>query len=207
MPNAAAPEDERHKRLSDYLMALGSFVDAFSQVEIFFHFVLRWYTKTPAGIARAVFSGARIEVSRGFLRRLRDAGIITDEEWASLEPIIEQLRIITEKRNEILHYGARNVADGQGLVTNAVMALTAERITSFPISAKILRDMTDDLRKILIFLAAGHMGFSPPSALSSEIGEMLRLAWRYKSPQQLPNRSRPTRKTTKQKRQRSPSPE
>jgi hypothetical protein len=206
-PKPAAETDEGKARLRSYRLALGEFVDAFAKAEIFLHFVLRWYTKTTTATARAVFSGARIDVTRGFLKRLADAGIINAEDWAELSPIIDQLRVISEKRNEILHYGAEDVAEGCAYVTNALLALTEDRTTSFPISPEILDHMTYDLRKILIHLVRRHMGRPEPRGQHDEMDAILRAAWRYKPPQQSQNRSRQVGKTPRRKRQRSPSPE
>jgi hypothetical protein len=198
---------ERYQRLNDYDLALGRFVDAFSQTENFMHYVLRWYTQTPSPIAKAIFSGTRIEVNRGFLRRLRDVGHINDDDWNSLEHTLDQLKIINDKRNDILHYGARDIADGEAYVTNALMALTQERVSSFPISPRILRDMTADLRSIMILLLVRHMGLPTPEPLRVQAQETQRSAWRYKPPQRSQNHSRPANKTPKRGHQRSPSRE
>jgi hypothetical protein len=157
---------ERYQRLNDYDLALGRFVDAFSRTENFMHHVLRWYTQTPSPIAKAIFSGTRVEVTRGFLRRLRDVGEINDEDWDSLEHILNQLKIINDKRNDILHYGARDIADGEAYVTNAIMALTQDRVSSFPISPRILRDMTADLRSVMIFASCAAYGVADARALA-----------------------------------------
>jgi hypothetical protein len=191
--------------LRAYRLALGEFVEVFATAEIFIHFVLRWYTKTPAVIARAVFSGTRTDVTRGFLTRMADANIINAQDWDDLKPIIDQLGVINNKRNDLLHYGAMGVAEGDAYVSNAMMALIDARIMSFPVSPQILNNMTSDLRKILIHLARRHMGRPAPRGEHPEMDEVLRAAWRYIPPPQSQTRSRQAKKTSKLKRPRSPS--
>jgi hypothetical protein len=197
----------RYHRTNEYFLALGKFVDAFSTAETFTHYALQRYAKTPEPVTRAVFSGTRIDVEIQFLRRLRDTAVINDDEWNRLEPILEQLRTINGRRNEILHYGARAIASGEGFVTNLVRAHTRDRVTSFPISPRILKDMTDDLRVITILLATNHTGIPTPPETRASIETALPLAWRYKSPQQSQNRCRPSNRNPKRRDQHEPSPE
>jgi hypothetical protein len=72
---------------------------------------------------------------------------MSDPDWKDPEPIFQQLAIISGRRNDIFHHGASFIAEGEGVVTNATMALTEERITKFDISPDIINDMTADLKK------------------------------------------------------------
>jgi len=202
----ASQTDEGRERFGAYWLALGEFAHIFSRVEMFMHFVLRWHTKTSVDIARAVFSGVRIDAASQFLGRLATNGNITPEEWAELKPVLDQLGLIGKRRNNIFHYGAEAIAEGRGFVTNALMAITEDRIQSFPISPEVLRDMTIDLRKILVHLRIRHVGRPAPRGDHPAIDAILRAAWRYKPPPQSQNRSRQDDKIPKPKRQRSPSP-
>jgi hypothetical protein len=139
------------------------------------------------------------------IRRLAEVGVIPPEEWAPLEPVLAQLKHISGKRNTILHYGAVDVAEGRGLVTDAMVALTMERVKSFPISPDILSDMTDDLNKIFIHLLMRHAGRPVLRANHPGLDEILRAAWRYIPPQPKKNHRPPNGKRTKPKRQPSPS--
>jgi hypothetical protein len=174
--------DPGHERLRAYRLALGEFVDLFSKVESFVRLCLRQYTKTPRSVANAVFSGVRVDTAINLLRRLRETEQIDNDKWKDLSDVISQIKIITDRRNDILHHGAQGVEDGIGRVTNALFAHIEERIVEFPISAEILEDMTSDLRKIMIHLYNQHLGRLkwPLSSDHERAREILREPWRYK---------------------------
>lgn len=188
-PTPAAETKEGRKRLKAYRLALGSFIDAFAKAEIAMHYVLRYYTKTEDIIARAVFSGVRTDVAADHLRRLAAAKLIDPDEWKELEPILAQLKLIGGRRNIILHYGASDIAEGRGIATDAIMAVTQGKAKSFPVSPDILDDMTHDARKIFLHLVIRHAGRRTPRGRHPDLIEVLEAPWRYKSLP--PNQSRP----------------
>jgi hypothetical protein len=187
---------------TSYFTALGRFIDAFAQAEMTIQFVLWYYAKTPLKIARVVFSGGRVDAASRHLTRLAEVGIISPEDWLDLEPTKQQLNIISGQRNELLHYGS-HITPGreERIVTNAMMALTEERITSFPISPKILGQMTADLHKITLHFHVRHMGHSEMVRKNLALDKILHSAWQYKPPEQAQNRRKPHGSGPKQPRQ------
>jgi hypothetical protein len=151
-------------------------------------YALSWHAKTRHPIAKALFSGTRVEAASGFLRRLADADLIENAEWEQLGPVLAQLRYVNDIRNAILHYGAQGVAAGRALVADALRALTPERIRAFPISADILADLTYDCHKIYRDLIVHHSGRPALIGKHPELEAVLNSAWRYKPPQQAPSR-------------------
>jgi hypothetical protein len=130
------------------------------------------------------------------LKRLADAGAMERADWDDLAPTLDQLNFINSLRNDILHHGANWVAEGRGTVTNAMMALTEERITSFAISPAILDDMTADLRKIILHMLVRHAGRPAPKAPYNRqwIDSVLREPWRYtQPPSPPPKKNRPSK--------------
>lgn len=183
---------QRRENERTYHLALGRFVDAFARVETLLQMVLCRHTRISHPASRAVFSGARTAVIRGYLRRLADVDMISAEQWAALEPVLQQLGIINDKRNDILHYGAREIDRGEGFVTNALMALTESRMTLFPISAPILTQMTFDCEKIILHLLYDQLTLGQLlAAPDPEHQRILQAAWQYKPPPQDQTRSRP----------------
>jgi hypothetical protein len=150
---------QRRRNEATYHLALGRFVDAFARLETLLRMVLFRYARTPGQIGPAVFSGARTAVIQGYLRRLAEVNAIGPEQWAVLEPVVRQLTIIADKRNDILHYGGQAVGTGQGFVTNAMTALTESRKTVFPISAPILTHMTFDAKRSSCIYSSTIWGF------------------------------------------------
>src|SRR5580693_150163 len=193
----AAETEEGKGRVAEYHAALGRFVDRFAEVENALPFVLRHYAKLPTATARALLSGVRVDQMKGLLNRLAEVGLLPTAEWADLEPTLQQLGVINGRRNDILHHGAESVAEGRAFVTNALMAHTEERITSFTISPEILDDMTADLRKIMIHLLTRHAGRPEMKAQANRdwVASVLRQPWRYKQqPSPLKTKGHPKRK-------------
>jgi len=179
----ASETEEGRQRVSVYYLALGRFAHRFAQAELSVHFVLRHYACMTTDVARALLSGVRIRETRSRLSRLHDVGAIPDEKWSELTFLFDQLGIINGARDDLFHYGAINIAEDDGLVTNAAMALAEDRITAFKISVESLDGMTADLRKILVHFHLNHMGRPPLMARHEVIEEILRAPWRYKHQQ------------------------
>jgi hypothetical protein len=172
---------EGRKRLRQYQSALGAFVQAFARVESGMHRALRWHAKTDPETARAVFSGVRAMEASGYLRRLADVGRIGPEEWIRIEPLLAQMKAINDVRNVILHYGAENIAEGEGVATDMRTALLPERARSFPVSAEILSRMAMDLNVIYSALLLRHVGHPalPSKRMTGWLDRALRKPWRY----------------------------
>jgi hypothetical protein len=195
-----AETEEGKARAREYRLALGTFIDTFAKVEQAMFFVLTWRTKTKTQVARAVFSGARTDTASGFLRRLADVGSIDTAEWDKLEPVLNQLRIINDLRNTLLHNTTTGVESGRGFVTDAIRALNQDRMRVFPISPAILDTMTHDCRKIFLHLIVQHAG-RPVVLLGKhpELDEILRAAWRYIPPQQAPIRPKESKSRSRRR--------
>jgi hypothetical protein len=182
-PVPAQETEEGRERLRKYYSALGAFVDSFSKVEMAMQWTLQWQTRMEEFTARAVFSGVRTDATVGHLGRLAEIKKIEPAEWLQLQPVLRQLGIINKVRNLILHYGTDNIAEGRGLVSNAKRALTIERVTPYPISPQILKDMTEDLSKIYLHLAVRHMGRQPLRGKHPYLEKVLAASWRYTAPE------------------------
>jgi hypothetical protein len=178
----ATETKEGKKRLRRYDASLGAFVRAFAKVESGMHRALRWHAKTDADTARAVFSGVRAMEASGYLRRLAHVGRIEPGEWTRLEPLLVQLKAINDVRNVLLHYGADNIAEGEGIASDARTALLPERARSFPISAEIIERMATDLNVIYSALLLRHVEYPalPSKRMAGWLDRTLRKPWRYK---------------------------
>jgi hypothetical protein len=186
LPKRAADTEEGKARAREYRLALGTFVDAFAKVESGMFYVLLWQTKTKVPVGKAIFSGTRVETASSFLRRLADVGDMDAAEWEQLEPVLTQLHIINDVRNTLLHHVTQGVEDGRALVTDALRALTVDRIRVYPISPAILEAMTRDCRKIFLHLVTRHSGRPALRGKHPELDEVLRDAWRYIPPRPTP---------------------
>ena len=179
-PASATNEGRERERL--YFQALGRFTHTFARAESILTLAFWYYAKVPHKIARAVFSGVRVKDASAAIRRLIQVSPVTAEAKAELDDILGQMIAINDARNDILHYGATDIAEGKGAVTNELKALTESHLTSFPISADILNNMTTDLLKIMFHLRLHHSGIPALRSVSNQLAATtaLHAPWRYK---------------------------
>jgi hypothetical protein len=172
-----------------YHEALGRFVQTFARAEAIVSYTLWHYAKTPHSIARAIFSGTRIKEATGFINRILEATDTPQETREELRELFRQLTDINAARNDILHFGAVNVATASAIVTNEFKAHTNRHVRQFPTSAELLNDMIFDLRKIMVHLRLKHSGIPELKAAENlrVFAEVLAAPWRYRhQPQPTP---------------------
>lgn len=192
----------------DYYIALGLFVTTFAQVENALVRLLAGLLKLDQHAANAVLSGVRIDVAKQHIGRLASIGRVPASTQKHLGPALEQLKIITNLRNDILHYGL-SINTGTDStpklhITNANRILTGEpRIT--PVSGSILHSATVDLGKIAFILT--WTIFREPqrkkTVLDLVVQSRGREPWLYKSPPQ----ARPSGKAGQKPHKESHKPE
>ncbi len=182
--SSAAETAARKKREAAYYAALGRFVDLFSRIEVALQIVLWHYSKIKPETAKALLHGTRSDQAMNLIKRVLSVTDAPGTVRNELADIFQQTAVIRGVRNDILHLGAEDVAEGAGYVTNEMLAHDPRRIKRFPISAEILDDMTADLWKIMICLLTRHMGRRRIRGKSNQdmIDETLRAPWRYKHP-------------------------
>lgn len=173
----AAHTTKGKERLREYYGALGRFVDKFSRVEATVTLTLWHYAKTPPEISKIAFSGARIETSTQYIKQMAKATDAPQNLRDDLDDVFQQLGIINGVRNDILHYGAEFVAEGNAIVSDAFKA--KGQPYSFPISPTALNEMTDDLDKIIAHLKTLHLNDHQGYTI---LGNPVHSPWRYKHP-------------------------
>jgi hypothetical protein len=188
------------KDMIDYWLSLGMFVHQFAQVE-----TTLWLTLTKcAGVsfqtARAIFHGVRSDGARQYINRILEITNTSQPVKDDFQFIFTQLGYITDARNSILHYGTvfKSGDADEFFSTNAMLALTEGRQKAFPMSPIILKQMTEDLRKInahlYSYLSEGAPGI-PDQLLRMLLGDYLQRAWQYKPPPQASPNDRPPKTT------------
>lgn len=167
-----------------YHLALGRFLDTFSQIEATMHQLLWHYAKTRFPIAQAVFSGLKIDAEMGLVTRLTEVRRVGKAAKADLEYVFAQLRDLNSARNDILHYGSHAHINGERLVSNFLLALNRSRLREFPISDGKLRAMHADCVKIIVHLRHNHI--DRKKQISEETRDLyqyfLHEPWSYKHP-------------------------
>jgi hypothetical protein len=187
-----AMSEEPDEATKAYWLALGEFIDKFSDIEALTQLLLWQYAGVPMEIGRALFSGVRAKEAMSFIARISEVSPPHDENKPDREYVFTQLGIINDARNLIVHYGAEPAGRGVLVVTNWLTALTEERhLRTIPISPEILAHLTADLRKAEVHLVERHLrrekGLISP--FSSADLALLHVSWRYTPPQPNPGPS------------------
>lgn len=182
----AAHTKEGKERLRTYYEALGRFVDKFSRVEAAMTLTLWHYAKTPPEVSKVIFTSDKVDSCITKIKQIAKVSNVDSALQGDLEDIFQQLGIINGVRNDVLHYGAEFVAEGNAIVSDALKAKGEPYV--FPISPTALDQMTTDLDKIIAHLKTLHLGDSHAYTI---LGNPMHSAWRYKHP--VPPRT-PTKK-------------
>ena len=181
---SASMTGEGRERERKYYEALGRFTHWFAKMESAIALSLWFYARTPHPIAKAVFSGVRVKEASSFMNRIADATSLAADTRTDLREVLLQATALNDVRNQIMHFGAANIAEGRGYVSNALKAVSEDKITSFPISPEILADLTADCRKIIFHLRLKHAGIAGPKSVANRLAadSALRAPWRYTRP-------------------------
>lgn len=162
-----------------YWKALGKFIHEFARIEAALQLLLWRLSKMDPKLAKAVFSGTRIDGASQFIRRLLEVRPIDKKKEAVLLDMLTQLKIINDVRNLIVHHGAKVQEGDLWLVTNKHTAHAARSLQEMQISVKMLNAMTSDLSRIglnLTLLSTPRQ----PATLFSRYARLLTGAWLYK---------------------------
>jgi len=200
----ASQTEEGKERIRAYYEALGCFVDIFAKIETGITLTLWKYARTSPTIAKVVFAGTKIELGSSFIKQLAKEASTTQEQRDDLDFVLQQLGIINGVRNNILHYGATSVAEGNAIVSNALKAKGEANV--FPISPTLLDQMTEDLRKITWHIAYRHLGRPMPLGQLGRafLQGVFLTPWQYKHPTEPKSQRAKARKA--QTRKRGPKP-
>jgi hypothetical protein len=165
-----------------YWQALGQFIEAFAVVEASIFTTLAYYAKVTPSVARALFSGTRVDASISYIRRIWEVRPLkAPGRRADLDAIFQQLKAMTDMRNRILHYGTIVTSDRGRITSTHHRALVPDKIEERRASVQDLMDMTHDTALIANALLwdlhpetrakRGTRGYTQP---------ILGSAWRYK---------------------------
>jgi hypothetical protein len=202
--------DHLPKQLRDpeYLQALGGFVESFAITESMMFWTIKIYTALPLRLMNALHSGTRIQEGISFIRRINMAKKPKRPIPTDLDAALVHLKAITDKRNDIIHFGSELNQFGERLVSNKARALTAEAVRSYRVSSQMLIDMTVDLDKIRwTMLAHALIAISESAKDRAKTRGLLRSleprTWQYK-PEQPPKNPAPQKRGRQQSQPRPP---
>ncbi|HEX3883944.1 MAG TPA: hypothetical protein VHW66_14895 [Stellaceae bacterium] len=185
--------DEEVKRLSalldepyrEYWSNLGRLIHMFSGVEATLQLVAHRIIGLDDDIGRAALHGLRIDNTKEIIRR---ALLVKDdkETLSRLEGALAQLSVLSNARNDLVHWGARSTSAGL-MVANTRVAVTPAKRKSYIVSATVLDHMIDDLSRIHFILtrwAVADLSSKPDASdgFDRAVREVEQAPWQYTPP-------------------------
>jgi hypothetical protein len=153
MPKPPKPRHVFIKPDPSYLRVLGNFVEAFAQLEAMMFQSLRFYAGVETPTARALFSGTRVDAAMQNIRRIWEVHPIAPGRKADMENLFQQIKLIADLRNKIIHYGTIVTSDKGRITSTVSRALTPDRVEEHRARKKDLSAMIDDIVVINTALA------------------------------------------------------
>ncbi len=154
MVGGSVPGKEVKERFDAYFLALGRFMHVFAEVERMMQSVLWIEARVTVDVARAVFSGVRIDAAKSFINRVRETKGLRED--PILSRAFAQLTVVESARNQIVHHGAQFIA-GEFTSINHMSAHVPDRLKTIPVPPATLDAMTADLGVISASLVAYMM--------------------------------------------------
>jgi hypothetical protein len=165
-----------------YFEALGTFMHEFAETESLLHVLLRFRAGVSEEIAKALFTGVRADAAMDLIRRIAEINPENRALDSDLTGTFKQFKILTQARNDIVHFGASLKDDYEGRVTNASRVLAQSQIRNTPVSPEILAAMASDALKVRVHIMAA---MDVPTVRVA-LAEVLSDAWQYKPAQVRP---------------------
>jgi hypothetical protein len=169
----STPQEREHWK------SLGRFIEIFSMAETAMQLALRHYSKVKDPVAQVLFSGTRVDAASNQIKRIAEARPWSAARRKRLDTICAQLGVITQTRNDILHYGAFRMKDGSHRVSNALFAHIPSRLRETRITNDALDRMSVDLVTIIAQMEILRKG-DKAHAFYREMKMPPENAWLYK---------------------------
>jgi len=196
--------------LDTYFLELGRFVHQFSSLENLMQIYLTLQTAVGMDVARACFSGVKMDLAKSYIKRTREAQGFSEDDL--LDRVFAQITVLTNARNDILHHGTNfeSLDSPAGSVTNKNFAMPG-REYEFPVSPQILRDLAADVNAVkngIAFLMTRDTKMKgPPPEFWEPFERAARAPWRYTPPARPQTRQQRQKGDPKHPRQKKPSAE
>lgn len=146
IPHAPSSALAPHRH-NEYLKQLGLFATVFTQTEAHLFICLILTAGISLPIGRAVFSGTRAKDAISFMRRIFTVQQLQKNLVKIMEPCFEQIFIINDPRNHLMHYGVQ-FSKVELQSSNYVRVLSIEKEISYSMSLILLNNMSTDLNNV-----------------------------------------------------------
>lgn len=184
-----------------YWSALGQFIEGYATTEAVMFQTLAFRSGVSTKMAQAVFSGVRTDAAIGYIKRIYEAHGVKNDEQEEMEYVFTQLKLITDLRNWLVHYGSFVTTDAGRIASNITRAMTPEKITELRASVEVLESATDDIHKINDHLMSLMMLRGALIDVRARDFPSLLRAWQYIPP---PNPQKKAQKQSQKDRYKKP---
>ena len=140
----------------EYWQALGRFIEAFAGIEYIMFLTLASHAKVSPGMSQAIFSGARVDASVDYIRRIFAVYDPGPENKKEFEELFEHLKFVNDLRNHVAHYPPGDKEGKDRIINNMWRALTLAKTKRMRVSADTLTAATHDVHKISFRLARSN---------------------------------------------------
>jgi len=187
---------------------LGWFIGQFSTLENVMQRTLWFYSGVDEPVAKALFSGIKIDASIQQIRFMISEKPLDDLSSKALDHALRQAADINKVRNDLLHHGAFFVI-GEGdreedlVISNDRLLRTSGKLRRTLISALDLYKMGDDIRRINVIL---HLVMQCYDQSQNQIEAELKQPWLYKPRQPRKKNHTPHPAPQSRRRRRGSSP-
>ncbi len=177
------PDDEDFDETREYATSLGFFVMKFAETERSINYALVTLSGADWAMSRVLFSGVKVDQGKTMINRLFEVRGISDNspQRLRLKEAFAQLTLITNVRNDLLHYGLSHDDELGPIATNRFGIYPPDRARVSPISRDILARMTADLGQINLIIGnlIARLAGIP---LFPEMEQGANQPWRYTPP-------------------------
>lgn len=201
--NSIVDEKSIEARRSEYFETLGRFVDAFTHAEKIVHLSFEPHSGFTHEVARTIKGGMKLSDLIALIKRLLVANNAPKETLNEFSTIFDQLSIISQFRDSIIHRGIYMNDDGALSVNNFATAKSIDQFEIANFSLDDIRCATRDLQKITDRIIRVTWGMHHDLQISWDLDG----PWLYKQVQLRNPRQQPRSKTPGRKRQQKPSQE
>ena len=161
--------------------ALGAFIWQFAQTEAFVHRMVATFGDLSEPVARAILSGVQMKVAMDHIKAIGTNVGMDLAIWNVMKESFDQLGVVTDLRNSIVHYGTGYFSSTGVLVSNKSRTRTEDAGYEHELTVQMLHDASSDLDEIMGGLRWVLLVRTKKAA---QVKIHVHAPWRYKSPLQ-----------------------
>lgn len=174
-------ESKRGKLRQEYLATLGEFVDTYASIESLVHHSFRLFAKMNSEMAMAIKGAMRLSDLMTLIKRVMVVKKWLAEDCAEISGAFEQLNVISEFRDRVLHRGATIEKEGHLQSSNLATMKSFDLAEFVVFKVSDIENAAADLRQIRSRIGLVLYRRKITTEFSRESIEAVRQPWLYRS--------------------------